>query len=125
MLRAACSPRPAAIFSAASIVPLGLLFGLIATALAYGFYFSGLSKISQAGKVPVIASVEVVVATVIGALAFTERMTAVRVLGIALVLFSIVLFNMKAEDNKKRSKMNENGDIIIQKADKDPEGNRQ
>ncbi|MBO4327614.1 MAG: DMT family transporter [Clostridia bacterium] len=112
-------------FSAASIVPLGLLFGLIATALAYGFYFSGLSKISQAGKVPVIASVEVVVATVIGALAFTERMTAVRVLGIALVLFSIVLFNMKAEDNKKRSKMNENGDIIIQKADKDPEGNRQ
>ena len=52
-------------------------------------------------------------------------MTAVRVLGIALVLFSIVLFNMKAEDNKKRSKMNENGDIIIQKADKDPEGNRQ
>ncbi len=82
-------------FSAASLVPLGLLFGLIATALAYGFYFSGLSKISQAGKVPVIASVEVVVATVIGALAFTERMTAVRVLGIALVLFSIVLFNMR------------------------------
>ncbi|MBR0158418.1 MAG: EamA family transporter [Clostridia bacterium] len=109
----------------ARLLLLGLLFGLIATALAYGFYFSGLSKISQAGKVPVIASVEVVVATVIGALAFTERMTAVRVLGIALVLFSIVLFNMKAEGNKKRSKMNENGDIIIQKADKDPEGNRQ
>lgn len=74
---------------------LGLLFGLIATALAYALYFSGLSKISQASKVPVVASVEIVVATVIGAAAFTESMNVVRISGIALVLLSIVLFNMK------------------------------
>ena len=75
---------------------LGLLFGLVATALAYAFYFSGLSKISQASKVPVVASVEIVVATLVGAFAFTERLSVVRILGIALVLLSIFLFNMKA-----------------------------
>ena len=73
----------------------GLLFGLVATALAYAFYFSGLSKISQTSKVPVVASVEVVVATVIGAFAFSENITVIRIVGIGLVLFSILLFSGK------------------------------
>ncbi len=72
---------------------LGALFGLIATALAYAFYFSGLSKISQTSKVPVVASVEPVIATVIGAVAFGESINVVRIAGIALVLLSILLFS--------------------------------
>ncbi|MBR3639982.1 MAG: serine hydrolase [Clostridia bacterium] len=73
----------------------GALFGLIATALAYAFYFSGLSGISETGKVPVVASVEPVIATVIGAVAFGENITAIKIVGICLVLLSILLFSGK------------------------------
>ncbi len=76
---------------------LGLLFGLVATALAYALYFSGLSKITETSKVPVVASIELVVATVIGVIAFSEPVTAVRIAGIFLVLLSILLFSRKAE----------------------------
>ena len=86
----------------ARLLLYGLLFGLIATALAYAFYFSGLSKISQASKVPVVASVEPVVATVIGAAVFDERVTAVKLAGIGLVLLSILMFSGKAENNKRK-----------------------
>ena len=78
------------------LVP-GLLFGLVATSLAYAFYFSGLSKITQTSKVPVVASVEVVVATIIGAAAFGESMNAIRIVGIGLVLLSILLFSGKRD----------------------------
>ena len=71
----------------------GLFFGLIATAIAYGLYFSGLSKISQASKVQVVASVELVVATILGLLIFDERITVIKIIGIILVLLSIVLFS--------------------------------
>ena len=74
----------------------GLLFGLIPTALAYALYFSGLSRITQTSRVPVVASVEPVVATVIGVFAFSESMNAVRLLGIALVLLSIFLFSRRS-----------------------------
>ena len=80
----------------AKLLLSGLLFGLIPTALAYSFYFNGLSGITQTSKVPVVASVELVVATVIGVLAFAENMNAVRITGILLVLLSILLFSRKA-----------------------------
>lgn len=75
----------------------GLLFGLIATAIAYGLYFSGLSKISQASIVPVVASVELVVATILGLLVFDEKITVIKIIGIILVLLSIVLFSRKKD----------------------------
>lgn len=79
------------------ILLIGLLFGLIATALAYSFYFSGLSGITQTSKVPVVASIEPVIATIIGVIAFSESITAVRIIGIILVLFSIFLFSRKTD----------------------------
>ena len=82
------------------LLVFGALFGLIATALAYALYFSGLSGITETGKVPV-ASVEVVVATVIGAAAFSESMNAFRIAGIVLVLVSILLFSMKTGSKPK------------------------
>ena len=90
----------------ARLLLYGLLFGLIATALVYAFYFSGLSKISQASKVPVVASVEPVVATVIGAAVFSERVTAVKIVGIGLVLLSILMFS-----GKERSRNYDQGSI--------------
>lgn len=75
---------------------LGVLYGLIATALAYCFYFSGLSEIKEASKVPVIASIEPVVATFIGVFAFSENISPVKVIGIVLVLLSILMFSRKS-----------------------------
>ena len=80
----------------ARLLWLGLLFGLIATALAYGIYFSGLSRITETSRVPVVASIELVVATIIGVYAFSERMTIVKGIGILLVLLSILLFSGKS-----------------------------
>ena len=77
------------------ILLYGFLFGLIATALAYSIYFSGLSKIAETGKVPVVASIELVVATIIGVFAFSESMTVIKIVGILLVLISILLFSQK------------------------------
>lgn len=84
----------------ARLLLYGFLFGLIATALAYGIYFSGLSKITETSKVPVVASIELVVATVIGVFAFSESMTGIKVVGIILVLVSILLFSRKSRDQK-------------------------
>lgn len=71
---------------------VGALFALIPTALAYIFYFKGLSKITQSSKVPVVASIELVIATIIGVILFQEGIGVANVVGIACVLFSIFLF---------------------------------
>jgi DME family drug/metabolite transporter len=47
------------------------------------------------GKVPVVASIELVVATIIGVFAFSESMTIIKIVGIVLVLLSILLFSWK------------------------------
>ena len=80
----------------ARLLLYGLLFGLVATALAYSIYFSGLSKITETSKVPVVASIELVVATIIGVFAFSESMTVMKIIGILLVLLSILLFSRKS-----------------------------
>lgn len=72
---------------------VGTLFALIPTALGYIFYFKGLSGITQSSKVPVVASVELVVATILGVLLFSEPIGAFNIIGIICVLCSILLFS--------------------------------
>lgn len=72
---------------------VGTLFALIPTALGYIFYFKGLSRITQSSKVPVVASVELVVATILGVLLFSEQIGAFNIVGIVCVLCSILLFS--------------------------------
>lgn len=78
-------------------------FGVVPSAMAYIAYYGGISKITETSKVPVIASVETVVAAVIGLLAFGQKLGAVKILGIALVLCSIAIMNMKSIQNKTSS----------------------
>ena len=70
-------------------------FGLIPSALAYIVYYGGMSRITETSKVPVIASVETVVAAVIGLVAFGQTLGTVKILGIALVLCSIAVMNRR------------------------------
>lgn len=70
-----------------------LLFGLISTTLPYIFYNFGLINMEN-GKASIIASIEPVVATLIGVLLFNERITFNVVVGIVLVLGAIVICNI-------------------------------
>ena len=68
-------------------------YGLIPTVGSYLFYMNGISHNVELSRVPVIASVEPIIATIIGLLVFSENITLVNALGLVIVLFSIVLMN--------------------------------
>lgn len=80
-----------------SVLVLGFLYALIPTAIAYIFYYQGLQKITESSKVPVIASVEAVVAAVIGVAIFREQVGMANIIGIFLVIGSIVLMNHRTQ----------------------------
>ena len=77
-------------------------YGLFTTVIPYLLYYSGLSVIEDLSGVPVIASVEVVVASVIGIFLFGEEAGITKTAGIVLVLLSIVLINLKALLNMEK-----------------------
>lgn len=85
-----------AIVQAASLPLLLAVLGycLIATVGSYFIYLRGLSKKLETSKVPVVTSVETVVATCIGIFVFSEAIGLVKLIGIGLVLASIVIMNM-------------------------------
>lgn len=67
---------------------------LLVTLLPYLSYTKGLDGMEN-GTASVLASVEPVVATLVGILIYKERMSVQNLVGICLVLFSIVLINIK------------------------------
>lgn len=70
-------------------------FGIVPSALAYIAYYGGLSRITETSVVPVLASVETVVAAVIGLVVFGQGLSLAKTAGIALVLISIAVMNMR------------------------------
>lgn len=75
-------------------------YGLIPTVGSYLLYMAGLKKDLEISKVPVIASVETVVATLIGVLAFKESLNFISVIGIVILLASIAIMNMKLKKSE-------------------------
>lgn len=73
-------------------------FGIVPSAMAFITYFGGLKRISETSRVPVLASVETVVASLIGLVAFGQTLGAAKIAGIALVLCSIAVMNKKQAD---------------------------
>lgn len=68
-----------------------LLMGILTAVLPYSFYTLGLAGL-EAGKASVMASIEPVVATVLGAILFEE---AYSIPGILMVLGGVVLLNVR------------------------------
>ena len=64
--------------------------------LPYFLYTYGLTGL-ETGKASILASVEPVVATLIGILVFHETLTPVALAGILLVLAAVVLLNLKTK----------------------------
>lgn len=87
-----CTASPSAVGSV-------LFLALVSTVIPYLLYTAGL-RYTEAGKASVMASVEPVVASVVGILAFRESMTFSAVAGSVLVLASVVLLNLPAGKEK-------------------------
>lgn len=77
----------------------GFFYALITTAIGYIFYYEGLKHITESSKVPVIASVEVIVASLIGVVWYREHLGFISFLGIVAVLLFIILMNQKANNS--------------------------
>ena len=73
----------------------GLLFGLIPTVCAYFLYYRGISRITETSRVPVLASVETVVAAVIGMGLYRDALGVWGVLGVLMVLASILVLHLR------------------------------
>lgn len=76
-------------------------FGIVPSALAYIIYFGGLSKVKETSVVPVLASVETVAASIIGLLVFGQSISIVKAAGIALVVVSILIMNLRPAASKE------------------------
>lgn len=87
--------RSAAVVSGAEFWIYAFGYGLIPTVGSYLLYMGGLNKKIEISRAPVIASVETVVATLIGVLVFREKLGLINMLGIACLLISIAVMNMK------------------------------
>lgn len=70
-------------------------FGIVPSAMGYIVYYAGLSRITETSIVPVLASVETVVAALIGLIVFGQALSITKIVGIALVLISIAIMNRK------------------------------
>ena len=69
-----------------------LLFGIVTTVLPYLLYTKGLEGVEN-GKASILASVEPVVATILGTLVFHEILHADEICGILLILGAILISN--------------------------------
>ena len=71
----------------------GILFALIPTTIAYLIYFSGIQGLKETSKVPVLCSLELISATLIGVLFFHEDYPLLSMAGTAMIFISILLMS--------------------------------
>lgn len=83
----------------APVLGWGFMYALIPTALGYFLYYRGVSAVSEVSRVPVLASVECIAASLIGIALFHEKIGYMNWLGIALVIISIAFMNLKKPVN--------------------------
>jgi drug/metabolite transporter (DMT)-like permease len=93
------------------ILLYGLIYALIPTGICYIIYFTGVSRIKESSKVPVVASVENVVAVLIGVLVFHENVGLGNLFGVLLVLFSIVIMNVELPAGRRHAGQRSSVDV--------------
>ena len=79
-----------------TLLVTGAFYALL-TACAFVSYYAGVRRIKKSSRVPILASVEIVMAVGVGVLFFGEDLRPVHLLGIALLFFSIVLMRPQTE----------------------------
>jgi len=66
-------------------------FGVISTAIAYGFYITGISYGIEVSRAGVISTLELVVAVILSYLIFKEALWGWKLVGILTVVFSVII----------------------------------
>ena len=74
-----------------------ILLGLTATVMPFLLYTKGLSYL-ETSKASIIATIEPVVATVIGIILFGEPITIYKIIGVFLVVFAVSILEQKKEN---------------------------
>ena len=88
--------------NAPAVIPVAFLMAVINTVIPYLLYTVGLCGV-DASIAPIIAMVEPVVATLIGAAVYGEALTLSGVAGILVVLASVFVLNYKGRDKNAES----------------------
>ncbi|MBQ5319534.1 MAG: EamA family transporter [Oscillospiraceae bacterium] len=78
------------------IIGWGAVLALVVTVLPYLVYTLGLRTV-EAGKASVMATIEPVVATLVGVIVFDESLSALGIIGIIFVAVSLAMLNIKTE----------------------------
>ncbi len=84
----------AAALSNASAILSALGLGIVSCSLPYVFYTAGLSRLHN-GKASILASLELVVASLIGYLVFHEAMSGDKITGAAMIFASVIVLNIR------------------------------
>jgi drug/metabolite transporter (DMT)-like permease len=92
------------IFASGGSIFWSLATGVVSCYLPYLLYTYGLSGM-ETGKASVMASVEPVVATLVGLVVYRERLSLMSAGGIVLVLGAVVLLNLKKQPMPLRKKL--------------------
>lgn len=69
------------------------LFALVPTTIAYLLYFTGIQELKETSKVPIFVSVELVVAIILGAVIFKEKISIITIVGVLLIFSAIIKTN--------------------------------
>jgi DME family drug/metabolite transporter len=85
-----------------TILGAGFVLALVPTAIAYVLYYYGVERIEENGKVPVIASIETVVAALFGVLAYHEELGLAGLAGIVMVLASVAMMSSSGRSRAER-----------------------
>ena len=87
-----------ALFTQSSFLFWAVMKAFVTGAFANLLFLNGLSMDIDASKAPVVGSVEVIVATLMGVILFSEAINIVGVAGIFLIILSIYIMNRRDGD---------------------------
>lgn len=76
-----------------NVLLYGMGLGFIPSVLAYFIYTWGLEK-TEGSKAAIIATVEPVVATLLGVMLYGEKLGSIQILGAAIILCSVIIVNV-------------------------------
>ena len=85
----------------------GIIYGVFITGIAYMFYYDGVKRLSEISIIPVLASIEVVVAAFIGVMLYKEPLNIINYIGIAIVILSIIIMSILSKNIRKMEAINE------------------
>lgn len=94
-------------FSNIKIVFYCIALALFSTVLPFIFYTKGLSRL-ETGKASLIATLEPVVASMVGFIIFKESVTLSKIFGILLVITAIAIIREKKSDEESKTISKEN-----------------